>query len=107
MVKERNPIVVILLSFVTCGIYLLYWFYATSQELNEKGALETSAGMMLLFLFIPIVNIIAFWKHCKAVEALSGGEKSAGLLFVLWLIGLGFISQYMVQTELNKHATTA
>ncbi|MDY0059077.1 MAG: DUF4234 domain-containing protein [Myxococcota bacterium] len=106
MVKERNPILVILFTMITCGIYALYWYFATSKELNEKGALETSAGMMLLYMFIPILNFIAMWKYAKAIEALSKGEKGAGMLFVIALVFAPAFF-YMAQSELNKHAAAA
>jgi len=106
MVKERNPILVILFTMITCGIYALYWYYATSKELNEKGALETSAGMMLLYMFIPILNFVAMWKYAKAIEALSKGEKGAGMLFVIALVFAPAFF-YMAQSELNKHAAAA
>jgi len=101
MVKERNPILVILFTMITCGIYALYWYFATSKELNEKGALETSAGMMLLYMFIPILNFIAMWKYAKAIEALSKGEKGAGMLFVIALVFAPAFF-YMAQSEAEQ-----
>ncbi|MHA1353420.1 MAG: DUF4234 domain-containing protein [Candidatus Heimdallarchaeaceae archaeon] len=38
MIKERNPIVVIILMMITFGIYALFWYYWTKNELNELGA---------------------------------------------------------------------
>ncbi len=106
MVKERNPILVILFTMLSCGIYMWYWIYATSKELNDKGVLETSATTMLAFLFCGPLGLLTLWKHAKAIEALSGGEKSGGMLFVIALVfAPGY--WYMAQAELNKHATPA
>lgn len=106
MVKERNPILVILFSVLSCGIYMWYWIYATSKELNEMGHLETGASTMLSFLFLGPLALLTFWKHAKAIEALSGGEKGGGMLFVIALLfAPGY--WYMAQAELNKHATPA
>ena len=106
MVKERNPILVILFTFLTCGIYLMFWMYSTSKELNEKGTLETDATMMLVFLFLGPLALLTYWKYSKAIESLSGGEKSAGMLFVIALVFFpAFL--YMAQSELNKFATPA
>ena len=106
MVKERNPIVVILLTFVTCGIYALYWYFATAKEMNELGKLETSAGMILLFFFCGPMALFAIWKHANGVQDVSGGEQSAGMLFVIALV-FAPAYMFMAQTELNKHAQPA
>jgi len=36
--KNRNVIAVVLLPFVTFGIYGIYWFVKTKGELNQNGA---------------------------------------------------------------------
>jgi len=106
MVKKRNPVVVLLLSLLTCFVYMLYWVFSTSRELNKKGALDMSAGLMLVLCFIPIVSLFAIWKHCSAVETLSEGNTSGVLLFVLWIVFFP-IALFMAQSELNKHAEEA
>ena len=42
-VKFRNPIVVIILGFITLGIYYIYWFYSTSKELIELNKSNSNA----------------------------------------------------------------
>ncbi|MDE7095290.1 MAG: DUF4234 domain-containing protein, partial [Anaeroplasmataceae bacterium] len=34
--QKREVVAVVLLGLFTCGIYALYWFYTTSQALNEE-----------------------------------------------------------------------
>ncbi|MCX6775931.1 MAG: DUF4234 domain-containing protein [Candidatus Micrarchaeota archaeon] len=105
-VKFRNPILVIILGLITLGIYSLYWFYATSKELIELNKSNSNALFWLIGLFIPFVNLYVFWKYSKAVEQASRGSMNAILVFILSLV-FNPIAQYLVQTELNKHATTA
>jgi len=111
MVKERNPILVILFTVLSCGIYGMYWMYDTSRELNEKGVLEYTPGKMLLFLLLAgctcgITGFIALWKYSEAIEKLSKGEKTKAMLFILALFfAPGFY--YLAQAELNKYATPA
>ena len=99
MIKQRNPIVVILLTLVTFGIYGLYWFVKTKGEMVEMGADIPTAFLII----IPIANIFWYWKYCKGVEKISGGQTSGVLVFLL-LIFIMPIGQYMAQAELNKHA---
>lgn len=105
-VKYRNPILVIVFGLITLGIYSIYWFYSTSKELIELNKSDSNALLWLIGLFIPFVNLYVFWKYSKAVEQASGGSMNAILIFVLSFI-FNPIAQYLVQTELNKHATKA
>lgn len=103
MVQERNPIVVIILSMVTCGIYALYWYFATAKEMAEMGKLETSPGLILGLFFCGPAALFSIWKHSEGISAVSNGEQSQGLLFVIALV-FAPAYQFMAQTELNKHA---
>ena len=50
--KNRNPILVILLALITFGIYSLVWFVKTKNEMNTKGATIPTAWLII----IPLVN---------------------------------------------------
>ena len=61
----QDPIKVLLLTFVTCGIYGLIWIYqvsaALSQELPEEGI---NPGMILVLFFVTcgIYPLIWYYK---------------------------------------------
>ena len=102
-VKKRNPIFVIVASFLTLFIYALYWFYATREELNELTGGKTSAVLWTIGLFVPLVNIYVLWKYCEDVETASKKARDKVLLFLAWIVFVP-IAQYLVQEELNKLA---
>ena len=103
MIKQRNPIFVIVASFLTFFLYALYWFYSTAGELIELTKSGSSAALWTIGLFVPIVNLWIIWKYCSAAEEISEGRLSKVMLFVLWIVFVP-ISMYMVQNELNQHA---
>ena len=48
--KQRNIVVCILLSLVTCGIYGIYWMIVLNDETNAlSGRQGTSGGLVFLF----------------------------------------------------------
>ena len=104
MIKNRNPLVVLLLVLVTCGFYGLFWLYATSGELHDKGKLEMSPVLLLLLALIPFVNLYAFWKYCAAIGSLSEESFNPIVLFIILLV---FFPAFYVlaQMDLNKHAS--
>lgn len=100
--KERNPIAVVLLSFVTFGIYAIYWQVVTKIELNTKGATIPTAWLMI----VPIVNIWWLWKYSEGVEKVTNGKMTGVISFVLLFL-LGFIGSAIIQDTYNQLPATA
>lgn len=97
--KQRSVVAVILLSMVTFGLYHLYWFIKTKDEMVSLGA-EIPTGWLLI---IPIVNIYWIWKWSEGVEHVTGGKTSAAVSMLLMLL-LGVIGTAILQATLNKVA---
>ncbi|MCA9332867.1 DUF4234 domain-containing protein [Candidatus Saccharibacteria bacterium] len=95
--KNRSPIAVALLPFVTFGIYALYWEVKTKGEMNELGADIPTAWLII----IPFVNIWWMWKYCEGVEKVTGGKLSGVLAFVLLFL-LSVIGAAIIQNEFNN-----
>ncbi|HKE16695.1 MAG TPA: DUF4234 domain-containing protein [Kofleriaceae bacterium] len=100
--RERSVLGVVLLTFITCGLYAIYWFVATKREMVERGADIPTAWLLV----IPFVNIWWQWKWAGGVEHVTRGRMtqvtSFVLLFVLSLFGVGFIGMAVVQSALNE-----
>ena len=99
MVRKRNWFLVILFSFITFGLYGIYWYVVTKKEMTDLGADIPTAFLVI----IPIVNIYWLWKYSKGVESISNGNTNGVLLFIIWLV-FSPVAIYLTQTELNKHA---
>ncbi len=94
---QRSPAAVFFLTMITCGIYALFWFKGTGEELAAKGAEIPPWWHML----IPILGLIWLWNWSKGLEKASGGELAASNTFMLiWF--LGGIGMAMRQSALNK-----
>ena len=104
MIKRRNMGKQVLLYIVTFGIYRFYWFYVTTKEMVEYKGLDGSPGLWTFLSLIPLVNFYAYWKHSKAVEALTDGRYGTVLIFVLWIFFEPAVWA-ITQIELNKLAT--
>lgn len=97
--QKRNPFVVLLLGLITFGLYFIYWFYVTTQELRSKGA---DIPHFILF-FIPFVSLFWLYKYTAGIEQVSAGKSSAMVLFILTFF-LGPIGIIMIQLALNQIA---
>jgi hypothetical protein len=95
--NKRSVVAVILLTFVTFGIYAIYWSVKTKVEMVKHGADIPTAWLMI----IPIVSIWWQWKWCGGVEHVTRGKMTQVIAFILMLL-LSIIGMAIIQSALNK-----
>lgn len=106
----RNPILVLVFSIITCGIYFLYWIYATSNDI--KNYLNDSNINPVLELLISIIcfpyMFYWFYKYAKLVSTvqqtagIEQPEDNSVLCVILPFLGLSVVSALIIQSGLNK-----
>jgi hypothetical protein len=101
MIKHRNVFLVYFFSFITFGIYALYWMVSTKKEINSLGAKIPTAWLLI----VPIANIYWIYKYCEGFSLNVKKDDNTLLWFILYLI-VGIIMPAIVQIELNKLAVT-
>ena len=99
-VKKRNIIVMYLLILVTLGIYAIYWYISTKEEMNNEFKTDIPTGWLLI---IPIANIYWIYKYAEGFSTKVKEDDNTVLWFIIfWLIGI--VTPAVVQLELNKYA---
>ena len=108
---KRNPLGVLGLSFITLGIYGLYWYYKVNEEIKAFTKDETISPvrslMALIFGWLIIVPpFIAVWNtanHLLKMEEQVGVQTqiSPALTIVLLLL-LSIALGIYVQEHLNR-----
>ena len=104
---KRNPLVVFLLTFLTCGIYGWYWFIKTKDEMNKLGEKIPTVWIWL----IPFIGQLWwYWKYCEGVEHVSKKELNLFLalisLFILGPIGMAIIQEAFNRSGASEATTT-
>jgi len=98
---KRSVVLVALFALFTLGIYQVYWYVVTKGEMVERGADIPTAWLLI----IPIANIYWLWKWAQGVEHVTRSASSAVatlcLMFVLSLLGLGFVATAIIQSMFN------
>lgn len=108
--EVRSPVMVLVLSLITCGIYQLYWIYKVSEETQSHlGLTTTSPGMELLFCIITCGFYTIYWhyKYSKLVAELQQRQgltpdDNSLICILLTIFGFGIVSAMIVQSSLNK-----
>jgi ABC-type transport system involved in cytochrome c biogenesis permease subunit len=101
MIKKRNVILVYIFTFITFGIYLIYWLVKTKEEINSQGAKIPTAWLII----IPIANIYWAYKYCEGFSEHVKKDNNTILWFLLYLL-VGIVIPAIFQLELNKIADT-
>jgi hypothetical protein len=85
--KIRNPVVVILLTIVTLGIYGLYWHYAMFKETNEfsNEGISGVFGLLITF-FCSIVAIFLLPAQVGSTRKGAGMPEGVSALNGLWIL---------------------
>lgn len=96
---KRSVVGVILLTLVTFGIYHIYWYVKTKDEMVALGA-DIPTGWLLI---VPIANIYWIWKWCTGVEHVTRGKTSAPVAMLLMIL-LGIIGTAIIQSQFNTVA---
>ena len=105
---KNDPIVVLLLSFVTCGLYLIYWNIKAAQVLNAVVEKEVISQPVALFAGCCFpVNV--YFYYLAGRDALPEVYKKVGeppkdnttLLLILGIF-IPMVAAMIVQGDINK-----
>ena len=105
--KIENPTTVLILGFVTCGLYSLYWLWIHVKEMNDYLGKEQ---VNPLFVFPGCVCAPVMWyASWLYADGLPQMQKKAGVepkdekvIHFLLLLLLAPVGQYMIQEKLNE-----
>jgi hypothetical protein len=105
MVKRRSLLFQFIVYFLTFGLYSLYWYYVTLDEMTRLEGNRTETLLWTILMIIPILNFFAMWKHSSAADEAFNKSYPAILLWVLWIF-VSPVVWVLVQIELNRIAGT-
>ena len=95
--EKRDPIMALVLAIVTCGLYMFYWVYKSSEELNAGLGRQDFNPAMEVGLSFLTCGLWMIWWDWRAANAIYEMEQMWGqkpkmepaLLFLTGLFGLG------------------
>ncbi|MBE5860929.1 MAG: DUF4234 domain-containing protein [Butyrivibrio sp.] len=107
-ITERNIVLAIILSFVTCGIYSFYWIYKMNEEVNTLSGEQygTNGILVILFSILTCGIYSLYWLYkmgsrCDIIMNDPNGGRGV-LYLILSFIGLSIVSMCLIQDTINK-----
>ena len=107
-VFKVDPIIVLVLGFLTCGLYLIYWNIKVAEVLNAVSEREVISQPIAIFAGCCYpVNIYFFYLAGKdglpEVYHRAGiGQKDDTLLLLVLGFFFPMIAAMIVQNDINK-----
>jgi hypothetical protein len=107
----RSPGLVVLFAIITCGFYMIYWYFQTLGELNATGHIPTGNSPLLDFLIVVatcgVYSIYVDYRISKVLLELQEERglplnDTSPLVVLLDIFGLGVVGSAVHQNELNK-----
>lgn len=106
-IKYREMLVQVLLMIVTIGLYAIYWYYQTAQELKGiTGDGEAAPALWTVLLFVPFGAIYSWYKYGELYERAADARIDRWIIFLLWIVFSPAV-WFIVQTDLNRRALAA
>ena len=107
--QPKDPLIVLLLTFITCGIYGLVWLYEIGDQVN-KALNREAVKPVYVWLGIVCFPVLYYYIYTLDLAMIDlGKERDVNYTsnFVIWLItmfiGIGlFICEMQGQTFLNQ-----
>ena len=111
--RPRSIVLAVIFSFITCGIYYLYWIYQLVKSWNYISEVQgrrpgMSAGLVLVLSIVTfgIFNIYYWYRISRQIAELDDRngdplEDHAIVCLLVSLFGLGIVSAAIVQNTLN------
>jgi uncharacterized membrane protein YidH (DUF202 family) len=108
--EKRDPILVLVLALVTCGIYGIYEIYKVSSEIRDALGRQDVNPTMDIVLGIVTCGLYFIYLAYRYPQLILEMQDRVRLprndislvSIILAICGLSMVSLFMIQTELNK-----
>lgn len=112
LITKRDIVVAIILTFVTCGIYGIYWFIVMTDDVNSLSDEKMASGGTAFLYSILTCGIYAlYWNYKIGQKMAEAGKKynkpindNSVLYLVLSIFGFGLVNYCLIQSDLNRFA---
>ena len=112
MVKQKDIAVSIILSIITCGIYLYVWMYDITESANVvSNKADISPGMAVLLSIITCGIYSIYWNYkmgkqiyeARLNKGMNANDNSI-LYLILSILEFDIINVALMQSDLNEMA---
>lgn len=112
MITQRNIVLAIILTFITCGIYGIFWFISMTDDVGKLSGDHSFTGVKNFLLVLVTCGIWSFIWAYQVGKHLAEAQRQRGLVvndnstiyLILSIFGLSIVTYALVQSDVNKLA---
>jgi ABC-type Na+ efflux pump permease subunit len=103
-----DPLVVLILGFITCGLYLIYWNIKIAEVLNAVSEREVISSPIAVFAGCCYpVNVYFFYLAGKdglpqVYKRIGYPQKDDSMLLLVLGLFFPMVAAMIVQNDINK-----
>jgi hypothetical protein len=113
---RRDPAMVLIFTYLSCGLYGLYWQYATTEELARASGRSLNAGLDLVLTLVTcgLYSFYVYYRNADIIHAVltergivHENKTQTVLLLILasFFVGItAWLPPLILQDEYNKLA---
>lgn len=110
-VQNRNIVLQVVLSIITCGLYALIWMITITDDANKVSdeTSDTPGILAIIFCILTCGIYTIYWHYKMGKKLYNAGIKynmsisdNSVLYLLLSLFGLAFVNTCIMQNDLNK-----
>ncbi len=106
--KKRNLILCFVFTFITLGIYTLYWQASLQNAYKDKCGEGFGGGLTVLFSILCYIYFI-YWNYEAGKRSVMSGitqTDNSILYLVLSIMGLPLVNMFIMQADINRYLDT-
>lgn len=107
--ERRDPVMVLVFSLLTCGLYSWYWWFVTATDVKNalrREDINPAMELVLSFVTCGIYLIFLYYKYPQMMLEMQERVRLPrnDISTVSLLLGIFFplAAMFIIQTELNK-----
>lgn len=109
-IANRDIVMTVILSIITCGIYGIYWFIVMTDDANViSDEQNASGGLAFLYTLLTCGIYGIYWNYKMGQKLFAAGQKynkqindNSILYLILSIFGFAIINYCLMQNDLNK-----
>lgn len=105
---KNDPLLVLILGFITCGLYLIYWNIKMAQVINAVAEKEVVSQPVAIFAGCCLpVNLYFYYLVGrdglpKVYEKIGEPNKDQSTLLIVLGLFFPMVAAMIVQSDINK-----
>ena len=112
-IEERNVVVYLLLSIITCGLFGIYWLVVVLKDIATTSGEDINPWLVILLTIITCGIYGIYFNYQMGKYMAKAGENynvkiedNSILYLILSIFGFDIVNLCLIQNDLNTIAKT-